>query len=273
MNISSIFAHLTARIIDSQVNASLDCENMKFLRLLGILTLTFQVLAGCSSGEKFDLSTPEGAFKQAESFEKDERYEEAITKFSDVKNRFPYSKLALQAELQIADIHYKREAFIEAQNAYQLFKEFHPKHPQSDYVTFRLAMSYFNQLPSTVDRDISVSDKAILYFDELVSTYPKSQYVAEANKHKTEALVMQAQQELYVANFYMRRQQYDSALRRFETVIKTYPGLGLDAEALLGAVQSAMRSGEKEVAVGHFKNLIAKFPQSDEAKRAKNELK
>lgn len=262
---------------------------MKFLRLIGILSFSSSLFAsatlatfmsgavaglllGCSTAEKYDTSTAEGAFKQAEDYEKDERYEEAVAKYTDVKNKFPYSKFATSAELKIADVQYKREAFIEAQSAYQLFKEFHPKHPQADYVTFRLAMSFFNQLPSSIDRDLTVADKAILYFDEVINSYASSAYTEEARKHRSEALKMQAQKEIYVANFYVKRQNYDSALKRYETVLKSYPNLGFDPEALLGAARSALKAGEKERGQQHLKNLYSQYPNSDEARRAKHEL-
>src|SRR4029079_1103895 len=83
--------------------------------------------AGCASGSLAESNSAEAAFKAAEEFEKDERFEEALTKFNEVKNKHPYSKYAVEAELHIADIHYKREAYIESQTAYQLFKDFHPK--------------------------------------------------------------------------------------------------------------------------------------------------
>lgn len=245
---------------------------MKFLRALAILSLFLHFTVGCSSADKYDTSTAEGAFKQAEEFEKDERYEEAVAKYTDVKNKFPYSKLAPQAELKIADVQYKREAYIESQTAYQLFKEFHPKHPQADYVTYRLAMSYFNQLPSSIDRDLSVADKAILYFDELINSYSNSQYVAEAKQKKTETLTMLAKKELYVADFYTRREKFDSALKRYETVLKLYPGLGLEPLALFGAAHAALKSGEKDKATQYLDTLFNKFPNSDQARRAKNEL-
>lgn len=245
---------------------------MEFFRLNGLLLLIFALFVGCSSAEKFDTSTPEGAFKQAESLEKDELYEEAIAKYADVKNKFPYSKLATEAELKIADINYKREAYIEAQSAYQLFKEFHPKHPKSDYVTFRLAMSYFNQLPSTIDRDLSVAEKAILYFDEVLSSYPNSEYAAEAREKRHAALKMLAEKEMYIADFYAKKKMFDSALRRYEAVLKNYPNLGLDAAALYGAAMSAIKSGERERGQQYLKNLYALYPNSDEARRAKSEL-
>lgn len=249
---------------------------MKFLRLIGSLTFVahFALLAGtgCSSTAKIDTSTAEGAFKQAEELEKDERYEEAVARYTDVKNKFPYNKLAVAAELKIADVQYKREAYIEAQSAYQLFKEFHPKHPQADYVTFRLAMSYFNQLPSSIDRDLSVADKAILNFDEVLNTYSTSQYAEEARKHRGEALKMLAQKELYIANFYAKREKFDSAIKRYEGILKNYPSVGLDPEALYGAARSAFKMGEKERGQEYINTLNSKYPDTDEARRAKHEL-
>lgn len=237
-----------------------------------MLPFFFAVLAGCSSAEKVDTNTPEGAMKVAQDFENDERYDEALQKYAEVKNKFPYSKLATEAELKIADVHFKREAYIEAQNAYQLFKEFHPRHPQSDYVTFRLALSYFNQLPSSIDRDLTLADRSILYFDEVINSYPSSQYVAEAKQKRQDALKMLADKEMYIARFYSKKKMYDSALKRYEGILKSYPNLGLDSEALYGAAKCAFETGEKDRGQQHLKNLYSLFPSSDEAQRAKNEF-
>src|SRR5258708_1670449 len=104
----------------------------KSVKSLILLIGIFALLAGCSSTPEFDTSTPEGAYKLAEKYEKDERFEEAITQYTQVKNKHPYSKLATEAELRIAEIHFKREEYVESQNSYQVFKEMHPSHPQID---------------------------------------------------------------------------------------------------------------------------------------------
>ncbi len=230
-------------------------------------------LAACSTTDKIDTSTPEGAYKLAEEFEKDERYEEAIQKFADIKNKNPYSRFAAMSELKIADLQYKRESYIEAQNAYQLFKDFHPKHPQIDYVTFRLAMSYFNQLPSSIDRDLTMAEKAILYFDEVINSYPASTYVAEAKQHKTEAMKMKAEKELYIAQFYFIRQMYDSALKRFEGLLDKFPGLGFESRALYGAAKCAFETGEKEKGKQFYNSLKSLYADSAEAKKADGEFR
>ena len=255
----------------SRVINSLACSVPLALALV-CGSLSVLSLSACSTAEKFDTSTPEGAFKQAEEYEKDDRYEEAIQKFSEVKNKHPYSRFATEAELRIADLQFKRETFIEAAAAYQLFREFHPKHPRVDYVTYRLGLSYFNQLPSTIDRDLSVAEKAILYFDEVINTYEKSEFLADAKQKRQDALHMLAEKEMYIANFYTKHETYDSALKRYEYLLKTYPNQGFDASALYGAARSAFKSGEKERGQQHLKNLYSLYPSSDEAKRAKNEF-
>ena len=228
--------------------------------------------SGCSSMDKFDASTPEGAFKLAEEYEKDERFEESVAKYTDVKNKYPYSRFAVQSELKIADVQFKREAYIEAQFAYQTFKDLHPKHPQIDYVTFRLGLSYFNQLPSTIDRDLTLADKAILYFDEVMASYAQSPYAAEAKEKKAAARKMQAEKEIYIAEFYMRKKQYDSALSRYEGVVKSFADSGYDPAALLGAATAARSSGDRDKLSRYLRLLYKQHPNSDEAQRARSEF-
>jgi outer membrane protein assembly factor BamD len=229
-------------------------------------------LAGCSSTPEIDTSTPEGAYKLGEKYEKDERFEESIVQFTQVKNKYPYSKLATEAELRIAEIHFKREEFVESQNAYQTFKEMHPSHAKIDYVTFRLALSFFNQLPSTIDRDLSVAERAILYFDEVVQSFPNSPYVKESVDYKLKALKMLAEKEYYVARFYMIRDFYESALGRFEALLEKYPKLGMDAQALYGAAFTAYKMKDLGKAKTYYQRLISDFKDSAEAEKARREL-
>lgn len=230
------------------------------------------LLSACSSGDLKDSATPEGAYKIAEELEQDERFEEAIQKFREVQNKHPYSRFAVLAKLKVADINYNRENFIEAQSAYQLFKDLHPKHERIDYVTFRLGMSYFNQLPSTIDRDLSQAHKAILYFDEVMNSYPSSEHVKEAGEKKIEALKKLAEKEQYIADFYFKREMYDSALRRYEKLLKEYPSLGFELPGLYGASVSALRSGDLEKGKSLGKKLVQQFPDSSEAGKVQGEM-
>ena len=240
--------------------------------ILSALALTSLHLSGCSSNDLKESNSPEAAFKEAEGFDKDERWEEAITKYSEVKNKHPYSKYATEAELRIADIDYKRENYVEAQTAYQLFKDFHPKHPRIDYVTYRLALSYFNELPSTIDRDLSSAKKALQYFEEVISSYSTSEFVADTRDKKKKALQMLSDKEAYIANFYFVRDKYDSALRRYNSLITKYPGLGHDEEALYRSAYSAFEVGDDVQGRDRVAQLKAKFPNSSYASNAQRLL-
>jgi outer membrane protein assembly factor BamD len=244
----------------------------KSLSIFAVLTLALGLLAGCSSTPDIDTSTPEGAYKLAQKYEKDERFEEAIAHYTQLKNKHPYSKLATEAELRIAEIHFKRDEFVEAQNSYQVFKEMHPTHPQIDYVTYRLGLSFYNQLPSTIDRDLAVAERAILYFDEVTQSYAKSQYASEARDYKNKALKMLAEKENYIGHFYFIREHYESALGRYEGLLDKYPGLGFDSEALYGAAVSAYKIKELNKAKNYYRKLISDYKDSADAEKARREL-
>ena len=163
--------------------------------------LLVTLLASCGSSDKIDTSTAEGAYKLAQKYEKDERYEESITYYSEVKNKYPYSSFAIESELKIADIEFKRENYAEAESAYKLFKEFHPSHEKSDYVTYRLGLSDFNEFPPTVDRDLALAQTAIEHFSTVINNYPQSAYLKDAIEYKKKSEQMLADKANYIANF------------------------------------------------------------------------
>jgi outer membrane protein assembly factor BamD len=235
-----------------------------------ILTVVCSVVA-CSSMQTTDTNTAEGAFQLGERYQKDERFEDALTQFNQVKNKHPYSKLATEAELHIADIHFEREDYIEAQNAYQSFKELHPTHPRIDYVTFRLGLSFFNQLPSSIDRDLQLASRAILYFDEVTTSYPGSEYAPKAKEYKDKAVTMLAQKEDYIAHFYFIREMYDSALGRYEDLLKNYPGR-MAPQALFGAAVSAYETKDFSKAKEYYDELISQYPDSAEADKVRSKI-
>jgi outer membrane protein assembly factor BamD len=242
---------------------------IKFFPLLVGLILLF---SGCSSKEK-NADTAEGAYAIAQEYDKDELWERAIQKYQDVKNKYPYSKYATLAELAIADCHFKDESYGESQVSYQSFKDLHPKHQQIDYVTHRLALSFFNQLPPTIDRDLTLATSAILYFDEVIKQYPNSQYVKEASEKQEAAYKMLAQKEQYIADFYFKREKYDSAFTRYEGLIKKYPHLGFDARSLSRAAISAARNGDQDKAKKYLNEVKTQFPGSAEAEEAGKEVR
>lgn len=225
------------------------------------------ILTACSSADKAG-ETPEGLFAMAQEFENDERYDEAARRYQEVKNKFPYSNYALKAELAIADVYFKDEMFPEAQVAYQSFRELHPKHAQIDYVTFRIGLSFYKQLPESIDRDLALAKDAIYWFDTLVNEFPRSAFTQEARDKKTECINKLAEKESYIANFYFIREKYLSAFQRYENLIAKYPGHS-EAEALSRAAISAHKISREDKSKYYMKLLREKYSNTKEYDNAR----
>jgi len=228
---------------------------------------------GCSTEpEKGKVDEAEVAYNAAAQFEKEERYEEAIRRFNDVKNKFPYSRFAVLAELAVADTYYKQESYPEAQVAYQNFKDLHPKHAKIDYVTYRLGLCYFLQLPSSADRDLSLAANALVNFDEVMRLYPTTENLKDLTEKRLATLKMLAEKEVYIADFYFKKQQWLSAMNRYENGARKYPGQGFDAKSLSRAAICAKRLSNTEKARTLLQELKEKFPAAPETLAAEKEI-
>ncbi len=206
---------------------------------------------------------PDALFNEAEEYFKDEKYLAAIEKYRDIKNRFPYSARATDAELRIADAFFEQESYIEAESAYEIFKELHPTHAKSAYVQYRIALSYFNQIPSNSARDLTAAHRAIESFNTLLEKYPGSEYAAKAKEYLTEAKKKLAEHENYVADFYFLRRHYLSASYRYSALLQDYSNLGYDEEALFRLGKSYFNIRMYGNAKDALRRLMSQYPQSN----------
>jgi outer membrane protein assembly factor BamD len=238
-------------------------------RILLISLLFF----GCSSIDKIDTSTPEGAFKMAEKYAEVERYEEAITRFNEVRTKFPYSKMAIEAQLSIADIQYKREYYVEAATAYQIFREFYPKHQKIEYIIYRIGASYFAQLPKTVDKDLAASVESAKAFDEYLQRFPSGEFAADAKEKRAKILDMLIDKELYIGNYYFKQKQYLSALGRYQGIYEKYSNSEQALEAVYKGFLCAVELDYRDFAKRFYDILAKKYPSTEEFEDAKDQGK
>src|SRR5262245_59674527 len=73
---------------------------------------------------------------------------EAQKLFTYVRTKFPYSELAVYAELRLADTAMARGAYGEAIDGYNLFIKLHPTHLEAPYATYRIWLAVDQQIPS-----------------------------------------------------------------------------------------------------------------------------
>jgi outer membrane protein assembly factor BamD len=195
-----------------------------FLVLLAlVLSISSMVsLSGCS-GKGITEEDPAALYREAEEDIKSDHYQIAMDKLRIIKNKHPYSKQAVDAQLRIADVYFMQDSFTEAAASYEAFRDLHPKHERVAYAMDRLALSHYNDIPSNRARDLTPAYKALEAYEDFVRRFPLTPEAAEARAKVTEIRKILADKELYVANFYLKREQYDAARGRFEKIIALYP--------------------------------------------------
>jgi outer membrane protein assembly factor BamD len=206
--------------------------------LIAALLLALALAAGCDwfgsgSGvqdEAFD--TPAQVLaNEAETMYREGEYEQSAELFQALKDRFPYSRYALLADLRVGDAYAKAERYEEAVLAYEDFIRLHPKNDAVPYAIYQMGMVYFDQM-LTPDRDPANAAKAMETFQRLMKQYPSSQWAVKAQPRLQEATRRAASHDMVVGQYYYNTAKYRAAMSRFKRVLTHYPDVGLYDEAM-----------------------------------------
>jgi len=158
-------------------------------------------------------------------------YQDAIDRFQDIIDNYPYSDLAVVASLEIADTYFARERYEEALSYYRDFGELHPTHGRVPYALHRAALCYYHQAKDP-GRDQTFTKQAVAQLDDLMRRFPDAPEAREAEAVWRELRTRLGMHVMQIGDFYMQREEYPSAASRFRQVLNEYPGLGLDPQAL-----------------------------------------
>ncbi|NVN98391.1 MAG: outer membrane protein assembly factor BamD [Geobacteraceae bacterium] len=224
-----------------------------------IIALLLAGLTGCAS---VPIETqPAAIYKDGEAFYASKRYDDAIAQYRKVHDAYASTELSSSAELRIADAYFESERYIEASSEYTQFRKLHPTHAQAPYSLYRLGLSNYNQITG-LDRDQTPQKNSVIFFEEFLSKYPKSEYFVDVTVKLEEVRHQQLQYEQYIARFYYRTEKYDSAIKRLEDALITFPKSTLHDETwyLLGACR--IKSGSPDKARTAFNKLSTDFPES-----------
>jgi len=200
--------------------------------------------------------------------------------FREIRREFPYSRFAALSELRIGDCQFKNEAYPEAIQTYRQFVRIRPSHREVPYARFRIAEGYYNQIPGgwfmtppASERDQTAARDALIQLRRFVVDYPNDQRVPDANKLMAECMSLLAAHELYVARFYLQRDAYRGVISRLRGLLAAYPGSGVEPEALLLLGHVYMETEQMEEAKGTLTELVERYPDTTQAKRAKGVLR
>lgn len=195
---------------------------LKNVLSFSLIALTLVIQSGCSTTSVSE-TDPSVLFQDAEEDIQSDHYQIAIEKLRTVKNKYPYSKYAIDAQLRIADVYFIQELYADAAAAYEAFRDLHPKHEKAAYATYRVGKSYLNEAPSNIARDLTPIQRALDAYADFLRRFPNAPEAAEAKNDIEYGRRLLAEKELYVADFYYKRDFYDSAKPRYKKIIELYP--------------------------------------------------
>ncbi len=240
-------------------------------RRLGVLALAAALLlSGCS----FFSSRPDTLPPAGKLYEDGERelgrgrYDAAREDLRKVVERFPDSSLVPPARFLLGESYYREQEYDKAIRELEAFMSLNPGHPIADLVQYRLARSYFDNMP-TLERDQAVTAKAITEFQKLIKQYPESRYAPDAIVKIEVCRLRLAQKELWVADYYVRQGNWLAAIQRYEVILKEYGRTPAAAQALYQKAEALMRLERTDEAQRALRRLGEEFPTSEWARRAR----
>ena len=198
-------------------------------------------------------------------------YQDAIDKFQEVVDNYPYSEYAVAAELKIADSYFEQERWDEALSYYRDFAELHPEHEKVPYTIYRTALCHERKSASP-ERDQTATREAVAALDQLMSRYPNAPEAREAEVLWKELRTKLGEHVLGIGDFYWKREEFQSAAGRYRQVLDEYPGLGLDAQALykLGLCYTHMSRDDEARRI--FEVILENYEDSEVARAAQDQI-
>ena len=207
----------------------------KRLRVIVIFFFVLSCMSGCSFlgfGKKDRQDSPEELMSKGMNEFRKGDYKEAVELFQKLKDRYPYSKLAVHAELKLADSLFKRKEFEEAAETYIEFERLHPRNEAIPYVIYQQGMCHFLRM-GKIDRDQTSAKNAVKEFERLQRKFPDDPFSMMAERRIRKCISNLAEHEFYVGRFYYKSGHYVAALKRFEYLINHYPDAGQYEETLV----------------------------------------
>ena len=232
------------------------------------------LVVSCSSKKELRRGefSPEEALKEATRLIEEEEFDRARELLLQVKNRDTSGRYAPLAQLKLAESYLKDEDPDTAIYEYRRFLRLYPDHPQAPFAQYQIAMIYFRQIESP-DKGAGGARKAMEEFQRLLRDYPRNPFREAAKLKIKQCRDLMAEYEYLVGRFYFKKGSYRAAIGRFRGILKDFPEYRRIPEVLYLIGISYKRLGQQEEADRFLRELLERFPDSKEAKKAEKELR
>jgi outer membrane protein assembly factor BamD len=222
------------------------------------------------------------------------RYDVARVTLQTLINTYPDSEYVARAKLAIGDAWYKEggsTGLAQAEIEYKDFITFFPNMPEAAEAQLKVANIHYKQMEKP-DRDYTHAKRAEDEYKQLIQQFPDSKLVPQAKQHLREVQEVLAEREYRIGRFYYLRESYIAGIARLKTLTDTYPlysksetalyMLGDSYEHEIDLTRASKRLPENakgkvlqefaDNAAAAYSRIVSRYPTSPEAEQAKKRL-
>ncbi len=198
--------------------------------------------------------------------------ESALDFYRRLEANYPFTRYATQGQMESIYAYHRAFSPEQALAAASRFIKQHPRHPDIDYIYYLRGVIYQESIDQSLEtvlqldsseRSPEAARQAFEAFALLIQRYPASAYAVDAQKRMLWLRDRLARNELYVAEYYLRRKAYVAASRRAQDILKKYQGTRAIPRALLVIQQSYDGLGMKDLAADARAVLDLNYPGFD----------
>lgn len=224
---------------------------------------------------------------------KHSKYDVARLSLQTLINTYPDSEYVARAKLAIGDSWYAEggsAAWTQAESEYKDFQTFFPNMPEAAEAQMKIANIHYKEMEKP-DRDYTHAKRAEEEYRQLILQYPDSKQVPEAKERLREVQEVLAEREYLIGHFYYVRESWPAAIARLKTLVDTYPlysgaddalfELGtayqreidvLRASRLTEQQKGGLMKQYNQQAVDAYSRIITRYPAEPRAAEAKKKL-
>ncbi|MEP2532765.1 outer membrane protein assembly factor BamD [Shimia sp.] len=162
--------------------------------------------------------------------------------FSEIERLYPYAELAKRSVIMQAFSYHQAKMYPESRAAAQRFIDFYPADDDAAYAQYLLALSYYDQIDE-VGRDQGLTFQALQELRKVIEIYPDSEYARSAMLKFDLAFDHLASKEMEIGRYYLRRDHYAAAIKRFRVVVEDFQTTTHTPEALHRLVEGYLSLG------------------------------
>lgn len=207
------------------------------------------LLSACQTDPDIDITKlaaetdpPEVLYNQGLANIKAGNMAEAGRKFDAVDAQHPFSEWSRKALVMSTFVKYRLGRYTEATSTGGRYLNLYPKSDDAAYVQYLVGLSNWRQIAS-VTQDQKYSQRTIEAMQKVVTDYPESEYVEDAQAKIRFARDQLAGKEMQVGRYYLERKEYLASISRFRVVVEQYPNTNQVEEALARLVEAYYAMG------------------------------